>query len=163
MTDFINNKNKVIKMSREWHTLEHTLNPTNRTAWIRSDRVPHIQPTSIDGRTFWQTTTVFILMLCAAILYICSSLAGYWLETIYQIWISLCQLFAQFTFFDRSFLKIWLKNVYQKNICRRYLFLLCICILSFGCILVIIYLLYNLFGLLYFCYLITEGGGLGID
>ena len=154
---------KVIKMSKEWHTLEHTLNPTNRTAWIRPDRVPHIQPTSSDGRIFWQTTTIFILMLCAAILYICSSLAGYWLETIYQIWISLCQLFAQFTFFDRSFLKIWLKNVYQKNICRRYLFRLCICLLSISYIVVIIYLLSYILLFIYWGYVISSGDVLVLD
>ena len=159
----MNNKNKVIKMSREWHTLEHTLNPTNGTVWIRPDRVPHIQPTSSDGRTFWQTTTVFILMLCAAILYICFSLAGYWLESIYQIWISLCQLFFQFTFFGWSFFKIWLKTVYQKNICRRYLFRLCICLLSISYIVVIIYLLSYILLFIYWGYVISSGDVLVLD
>ena len=40
------------------------------------------------------------------------------------------------------------KKLVKEN-CRRYLFPLCICILSLGGILVIIYLFYHLFGLLY--------------
>ena len=150
-------------MSEEWQALECPPSPTTKTAWVRLDGVPHIQPTSSDGRTFWQTTTVFLLMLCVVILYICSSLAGYWLETIYQIWISLCQLFAQFTFFDRSFLKIWLKNVYQKNICRRYLFRLCICLLSISYIVVIIYLLSYILLFIYWGYVISSGDVLVLD
>lgn len=150
-------------MSEEWQALECPPSPTTKTAWVRLDGVPHIQPTSSDGRTFWQTTTVFLLMLCVVILYICSSLAGYWLETIYQIWISLCQLFSQFTFFSWSFLKIWLKNVYQKNICRRYLFMLFICFLSITYIVVIIYLLSYILLFIYWGYVISSGDVLMLD
>lgn len=118
---------------------------------------------SWNGKMFWQTTIVGCTAVVTIILWICFGMAGYWLETVYQVWCIAFPVAPVLSFCNWSFWKIWLKTVYRKENCRRYLFPLCICILSFGWILVIIYLLYHLFGLLYFCYLITEGGGLGID
>jgi hypothetical protein len=150
-------------MSEEWQTLGRPLNPKNRTVWVRSDRIPHIQPLLHSGRIFWQTTTVSLLMLCVAALYICSSVAGYWLKALYQTWYGIMNFFPRCFILNRISIQIWLKAAYCQYNCRHYLLPLCICIFSIGYILSIIYLLYNLFGLLYFCYLITEGGGLGID
>ena len=115
------------------------------------------------GKAFWQTTAVLCGTIAIIILYILNGLAGHWSETTYQVWSGLSQPFPQITFFNWNFWEVWLKAVYQKNICYPYLLQLRICILSIACILVIGYLLYNLFSLLYFYYLISEGGGLGID
>ena len=98
-------------MSREWHTLERPPSPTTKTAWIQSGCALHTQPISIshDGRTFWQTTAVFLEILCVVALYICSSVAGYWLETLYQSWYGIINFLPHCFTLNRISIQIWLK------------------------------------------------------
>src|SRR5699024_9036092 len=145
MTDFMNNKNKVIKMSREWHTLERPPSPTTKTAWIQSGCALHTQPISIshDGRTFWQTTAVFLEILCVVALYICSSVAVYWLETLYQSWYGIINFLPHCFTLNRISIQIWLKAAYCEYNCRHYFlpFVVTMCV-AFGVFAYIVLFLY---------------------
>ena len=41
---------------------------------------------SWNGKMFWQTTIAGCTAIVIIILWICFGLAGYWLETVYQVW-----------------------------------------------------------------------------
>ena len=163
MTEFTK-KNRVMKMLKEWKTLECPPNLINKTAWVRVECPSHIQPLLHDGRIFRQTTTVFFGILCTAALYICFTLAGYWLETLYQSWYGVINFLPLCFMPNRISIQIWLKAAYCEYNCKHYLLPIVLTMfIVFWISVFIVFIFPYIFGSLYFCYLISKGGGLGID